>query len=209
MGAPQTHQSAHPATRDRGINHLMGPKRAAQGAAVVAVLALFVVLVVKVVSHGHSNKVHVVTDAQSTLLAPALSLPRLDRPGTLSLASFRGEPVVVNFWASWCGPCADEAPYLEKFWQTNRAKGLEIIGVDANDYAGDARAFARKHGLTYAIIHDAHGSTLGHWGVGGLPATFVIDRRGRVVARILGGLRTGGKDKVFERAVERVLGSPS
>ncbi len=59
------------------------------------------------------------------------------------------------------------------------------------------------------LVHDAHGSTLGHWGVGGLPATFVIDRRGRVVARILGGLRTGGKDKVFERAVERVLGATS
>jgi cytochrome c biogenesis protein CcmG/thiol:disulfide interchange protein DsbE len=187
----------------------MSPRRIAQGLAFATVLVLLVVLVVRVVAHGTSNKVHVVTDAQSTVVAPALSLPRLDRAGRLSLTSFRGTPVVVNFWASWCGPCADEAPYLEKFWRANRAKGLAMIGVDANDYAGDARSFARKYGLSYAIVHDAHGSTLGHWGVGGLPATFVVDRRGRVVSRILGGLRTGGKDKVFERDVERALASAS
>ncbi len=171
----------------------------------VVVVTLLVVLVVKVVSQGRTDKVRVVDDARSRVVAPQLALARLDGPGRLSLVSFRGKPVVVNFWASWCVPCADEAPFLERSWQANRAKGLVLIGVDANDYAGDARGFARKYGLTYPLVHDAHGSTLGHWGVGGLPATFVIDRRGRVVSRILGGLRTGGKDKTYERAVARVL----
>ena len=106
-------------------------------------------------------------------MAPSLSLPRLDAPGTLSLASLRGKVVAVNFWASWCGPCRDEAPLLERTWTGNRAKGLIVVGVDANDYSGDARRFMRIHGLTYPILHDAHGSTLGHWGVPGLPTTFV------------------------------------
>jgi cytochrome c biogenesis protein CcmG/thiol:disulfide interchange protein DsbE len=183
----------------------VGAKRIVQGVAGAVVVALLVVLVVKIVSHGSTDKVHVVTNGESTALAPPLALARLDAPGRLSLASFRGKPVVVNFWASWCGPCAEEAPLLERSWRTNRAKGLVLIGVDANDFAGDARGFARKYGLTYAIVHDAHGSTLGHWGVGGLPATFVIDRHGRVVAKILGGLSSGGRAQQYAHDVARVL----
>ena len=73
-----------------------------------------------------------------------------------------------------------------------------MLGVDANDFAGDARKFMRKHGLTYPVLHDAHGSTLGHWGVPGLPTTFVVDRGGRVVAKVIGGLRVGDNAKAFE-----------
>lgn len=140
-----------------------------------------------------------------TVRAPALSLARLDKQGQLSLASLRGKAVAVNFWASWCGPCRDEAPLLERTWLENRAKGLVVLGVDANDYSADARRFVRKHGLTYPIVLDPHGSTLGRWGVPGLPTTFVVDRRGQVVAKVVGGLRVGDNAESFAREVERVL----
>ena len=84
-------------------------------------------------------------------------------------------------------------------------KGLVVLGVDANDYAGDARRFAHEHGLTYPILHDAHGSTLGHWGVPGLPTTFVVDRGGRVVAKVIGGLRVGDNAESFSRDVAGAL----
>jgi len=93
--------------------------------------------------------------------APPLDLPRLNAPGKLSLSGLRGHVVALNFWASWCLPCRDEAPLLERTWKQNRAKGLVVLGVDANDAWSDARVFVREHGLTYPMVHDGPGATLG------------------------------------------------
>jgi len=167
------------------------------------VLVLAGVLVWRVASSG--GGVAGTLDQGKPVTAPPLRLPRLDAPGTLSLASLRGKVVAINFWASWCGPCRDEAPLLERTWAENRAKGLVVLGVDAHDYSRDARRVAHKHGLTYPILHDAHGSTLGYWGVPGLPTTFVVDRGGRVVAKVVGGLRVGDNAESFRRDVAVAL----
>src|SRR5262245_61257136 len=79
-----------------------------------------------------------------TPVAPALTLSRLDDDGTLDLASLRGKPVVVNFWASWCAPCKDESPYLQSVYERYRDRGLVVLGVDAQDFRQDARRFARR-----------------------------------------------------------------
>ena len=179
------------------------PKRTVQAVSVVVVLVLAGVLVWRVASSG--GGVAGELDNGKSVPPPPLTLRRLDAPGTLSLASLRGKVVAVNFWASWCGPCRDEAPLLEQTWTQNRAKGLVVLGVDANDYSGDARRFVRRHGLTYPILLDAHGSTLGRWGVPGLPTTFVVDRGGRVVAKVVGGLRVGDNAESFSREVAGAL----
>ena len=169
---------------------------------VVALLGLLVWKVVKDESGGAAAKL----EAGKKPPAPAFSLERLDRDGTLSLASLRGKGVVLNFWASWCIPCKDEAPLLQKTWVDNQDRGLVVVGIDAQDFRGDARAFVRRFGLTYPIVHDGKGSTLGRYGVTGFPETFFVDRRGRLVGdHIVGGIDAGTNLEKFRMGVELAL----
>src|SRR5262249_28234922 len=132
-----------------------------QGATVAVVLGLLALLVWKVTHQGSA--------AKPGETAPAFELSRLDAPGKLELASYRGKVVVLNFWASWCGPCKDEAPRLEAAWNRYRGRGVVVVGVDSQDFSGDAKRFIRKHRLTYPNVHDGPGSTLGKYGVSGFP----------------------------------------
>src|SRR5439155_26264033 len=113
------------------------------------------------------------------------TLSRLDRPGRLQLASLRGKADVLNFWASWCLPCNKEAHTLERAWKQRDGR-LVVLGVDINDFSGDARKFMRKHGLTYPVVHDNKNLTSPKYGFVYLPETFFVDRRGRVVGHVAG-----------------------
>ena len=119
--------------------------------------------------------------------APHFDLTRLDRPGKLSLASLRGKVVVLNFWASWCDPCKTESPRLEAAWQRFRAQGVVVVGVDAQDFSGDARSFMRRYGMTYPNVHDGPGNVLPKYGVTGFPETYFVARNGRLVGERVEG----------------------
>jgi cytochrome c biogenesis protein CcmG/thiol:disulfide interchange protein DsbE len=162
-------------------------KLAAQGLTLAAVLGLLALLVWKVVTEERSDVPKQVARGD-TPAAPGFSLERLDRDGTLALASLRGKAVVVNFWASWCDPCKEESALLEDAWQRHRANGLVVVGVDSQDFKGDARAFAKRYGMTYPIVHDGPGDVVRAYGVQAFPETFVVDRKGRIVGQIVGQL---------------------
>jgi len=119
--------------------------------------------------------------------APAFSLHKLEGSGSISLASLRGKTVVLNFFASWCAPCKREAPALERVWRDYRAQGVVILGIDTNDAATDARHFLSVHGITYPTVGGAGYGLTTQYGIGNLPATYVLNRQGRVVGgEILG-----------------------
>jgi cytochrome c biogenesis protein CcmG/thiol:disulfide interchange protein DsbE len=134
--------------------------------------------------------------------APAFALPRLDRAGTVSLSSLQGHPAVLNFWASWCPPCADEAPDLNALSVRYGRLGVRFVGVDFNDAVDEARAFARRHDVPYALVHDTRGVRQA-FGVSAPPETYVLDGTGRAVVRIEGPVDTPLLEPYVRIAVAR------
>jgi cytochrome c biogenesis protein CcmG/thiol:disulfide interchange protein DsbE len=163
----------------------LGLKRTLQALSVAAVAALLALLVWKVV---HQDKgVASQLEQGKRPAAPHFDLTRLDRGGKLSLASLRGKVVVLNFWASWCAPCKTEAPRLEAAWRNFRGDGVVVVGVDAQDFSGDARKFIRRFELTYPNVHDGPGNVLPKYGVTGFPETYFVGRDGRLVGERIQG----------------------
>ena len=124
--------------------------------------------------------------------APDLTLPRLGDTAPVSLRAWRGKVVVLNYWASWCPPCRDESPLLERWQKRIAPRGGTVLGVDALDVTSDARSFMRHYGLTYPMLHDGDGHSQQRFGITGYPETFVIDRHGRIAA-----VQRGAVDDAF------------
>jgi cytochrome c biogenesis protein CcmG/thiol:disulfide interchange protein DsbE len=175
-----------------------------QAAAVLVVALLIALLGWQVFRTDKGNALAGKVDEGQRPLAPTFVLDRLDGGGKVSLASLRGKAVVLNFWASWCVPCKEESPRLQAFWEKHRDRGVVVVGIDAQDFDFDARRFVDRYDLTYPILRDAHGSTLGRYGVSGFPETWFLDRRGRLVGKHIEGPVT---DEQLERYVKLALQS--
>jgi len=120
--------------------------------------------------------------------APNFKLAGLEED-SLSLTDYRGKFVLLNFWASWCGPCRDETPDLQSFWEHNSAEGLLILGVNQQERAATAREFLDEFGVTYPIALDSSGEVSAAYGVGrGMPISFFISPDGVIEQVIFGRL---------------------
>ena len=138
--------------------------------------------------------------------APAFRLDRLDGPGKISLAAYRGRPVVLNFWGSWCDPCKAEAPVLESTWRQYKDRGLVVLGIDFHDLKGAARRFARENDMSYPIAYDGPGNTLTDYGVTAAPETFFVSPNGKLVCeRIQAGLHLERNRGRYEECVQELL----
>jgi cytochrome c biogenesis protein CcmG/thiol:disulfide interchange protein DsbE len=118
--------------------------------------------------------------------APAFSI-QLFEGGTFDLTSMRGKPVLVNFWASWCIPCEDEAPTLERVSRAYRDR-VAFIGIDVQDTDASAREFVRRFGVSYPNGPDPSGAISVEYGMSGVPESYFVDREGKLVRKWQGPL---------------------
>jgi cytochrome c biogenesis protein CcmG/thiol:disulfide interchange protein DsbE len=127
---------------------------------------------------------------RGTLPPPLAPLsPRLG-DGKLNLDELRGTPVLLNFWASWCLPCREEAPRLRGGWEKWAKRGVLFLGLDMQDIRSDARDFLHKFQITYPTIRDPGKEVANRYGATGIPETYFISRNSRVVSHVIGVLST-------------------
>ena len=172
-------------------------KTTAQLIALAGVAGLLALLIWSVVHQQHPPGVGSV--------APAFTLSRLVGPGKISLESYRGKPVVLNFWASWCEPCKSEAAVLQRDWTSYRARGVVFLGVDYHDLSSDARRFVNAHELTFPMLEDGSGSVTGRYGISQVPETYILNRQGRVVAHLRGPITDPGFGDEFRNAIAKAV----
>ncbi len=122
--------------------------------------------------------------------APNFSLAAMNpgSQGFISLANFKGKPLVLNVWSSTCAPCVAEAPLLEHQWEQARAQGIVFLGIDYQDSLSGGQRFIQQYAVTYPNVLDATGATTIKYGVTGTPETLFINRQGIVVSRVIGQL---------------------
>lgn len=154
----------------------------------------------------------VVGSARKEPLTGASGAARVNRPaedltlplfngGNIILSSLRGKPVVINFWASWCPPCREEAPILEAVWRRYKDKDVIFIGVNIQDAEADARAYIKEFDITYPNGPDIRGKITIDYGVSGIPVTFFVNREGLIISRWVGAI----SERVLVSRIEELL----
>ncbi len=176
----------------------------ATGAVILLAALLTGLIVYGVLNTGDDTSLDSAVKRGEQPAAPAssVSLPTLDGRSSMALDDLRGKVVVLNFWASWCDPCREEAPILERAQQRlQRAGAGTVLGVTYKDFADESRKFERELKLTYPSLRDDKLELAPKFGTSKLPETFVLDRRGRVVAISRGQL----EEQFLTAALDRAL----
>lgn len=117
--------------------------------------------------------------------------------GTVQLSSLRGRVVVLNFWATWCGPCVIEMPVLQRTYQQREAEGFVVLAINNRETAAQITPFRDRFGLTFPILLDESGAIQNHYAVTQYPSSLILDQDGVIVARHLGVLTPKLLDEVL------------
>jgi cytochrome c biogenesis protein CcmG/thiol:disulfide interchange protein DsbE len=179
-------------TDDSSLRHPAGlfPRRRSSGRwsrwIFVAVVVAGVGLLTSLFAFGLSRDPTVIRSPLIGRRAPDFTLRTLDSGGTIRLSDFRGQVVVVNFWASWCAACREEHPNLVAAWERYRDRGVVLLGIDYQDSRAAALAYMAELGGDWPVLDDPGGRTAIAYGVYGVPETFFIGRDGVIAYKRVG-----------------------
>ncbi len=150
--------------------------------AFAGLVALIALLVYGVAIKAGGNKYDNALAAGDRIAAPTREVRILNDEGTASLADYKGKVVLLNFWASWCEPCKEEAPAIERVYRKYAKEGLVVLGADVDDLSKDANKFIVENHLTYPSLRYSSADATKDFGTKRMPETFLIDRDGNVAA---------------------------
>jgi len=143
------------------------------------------------------------TAPELDLLVAKNGVAGVSEGSTLRLAQLQGQPILLDFWASWCGPCAMQAPILERLSQRYAKDGLVVVGINVDDAPEVARHYAEKRQLSYPIVVDANDESQKLYGVRSLPSVVLVDRKGKVRQFWAGVV----DESVLDEEIGQVIGS--
>jgi len=115
---------------------------------------------------------------------------------THQLSEYRGQPVIINFWATWCPPCREELPSMNRGWDKIKFENITMLAINVGEDSDTIFTFTGDYPINFTILLDQTGQVAGQWPIKGLPTTFVIDPDGRIVYRAIGG-RDWSSDKIL------------
>lgn len=134
--------------------------------------------------------------------APDFSLRDTDNK-VRKLSDYRGHVVAVNFWATWCPPCRKELPSMQETYKALKKTGFRIIGVNVGENWDTVASFLANLSLTYPIVLDTDSSAMEKWNIIGLPTTFIVDKKGRIIYKIAGG--RNWNDPAFRKKLKKII----
>lgn len=159
-------------------------------------LVSMVILAISVANHAQESL---------TLLKdkpPAKGFQLQDMDGNMvKLSDFKGKPIIINFWATWCPPCRAELPSMNRAWAKVKDKNVAMLAVNVGEDEDTIFSFMGDYPIEFKVLLDQSGKTTGEWPIKGLPTTFVVDPQGRLVYRAIGG-REWDSDELLKQVLQ-------
>jgi len=130
---------------------------------------------------------------------PAVNFKLQDMDGKIhQLSDYKGQPVIINFWATWCPPCREELPSMNRGWAKIKSDGIAMIAINVGEDEDTVFTFTGDYPIDFTVLLDKSGDVINQWPIKGLPTTFVLDPQGRIVYRAIGG-RQWDADELLNR----------